>query len=309
MRHYLFAIFMLCTCCSCFNSKNNAITKSELRTDTIAVDLSPNIYIKTIQYVDGDSLKGKVAKEQFYCDSILIKEVYKNYITSEFDGYGDGEYQYFYNKNKKMILKYFIESPSGDSIKYIYKYFTNKDSEVTVYDFRRRLKPNMPHGDIIEPEDLTEKRIWLYDTKWINSYDGNNNLIRHYEINKNPSMTNQNLYTYKFSNNKLIETKSFINDSVLYWSEKYNYSGREINMIHDNIGEKDNSWILPFYSEKIRLDNIGNKTMIERFDNKGKLMLRYENKYDLKNRLVKMECYNEESVLKLRHVISYELIK
>jgi len=308
MRHSLLGIIALLLCC-CINSKNNFSTKTELKIDTIAIDLNPNQYNKTIQYINGDILNGKTAKEEFYFDTLLIKEVYKNYMTSEYDGYGDGEYQYFYNKDKKLIIKYYIESPSGDSTKYIFKYFSNRDCEVTVYDFRKRLKSNMPHGDEIGPEDFNEYRTWFYKCKWINSFDENNKLIKHYEIKKNPSRTSQNLYIYKYQDNKLIVAKSFLNDSVLYWSEKYEYSHIEIKMIHNNVPDKDNSWILPYYYEKTKLDNHGNDTLIEKYDDKKNMMRRYLKKYDSKNRLIRLECFNEKNILKLKHIIVYEMIK
>jgi len=70
--------------------------------------------------------------------------------------------------------------------------------------------------------------------------------------------------------------------------------------------EKDNSWTLPFYREISKLDNNGNAIFIEKYDNKEVLMRQYINTYDNKNRLIKMECFDEKNTLKLSHKLLYE---
>jgi hypothetical protein len=311
MRQHLFTILILILIISCNEPKNNGNSSLEPIADTIIVNLLPNRVVKTEQFTNGDSLKSKIAKEEYFNGSLIVKEVYRNYMTSEYDGFGDGEYQYFYNKEKKLIHEFYIESPSGDTVKSIYKYFKNsKDCHIYVYDFRRRLRSDMPHTDIIQEKDLTEKRIWLFNTMYINSYDKNDNLIRHYEPPKEFYYTNQNLYTYRYKGNKLIEEDSYLNDSILYWTEKYVYKKNEIIMTHDNLKrDKEDKWLLPFYIEITKLDNKGNAVNIEKYDNKEVLMRRYINAYDNKNRLVKMECFNEKNDLKLSHKLYYEAVQ
>ncbi len=310
MRQHLLTILILISFISCNEPKNKSNSSLERLADTIIIDLLPNRVVKTLQFINGDSLKSKIAKEEYYNDRMIVKEVYRKYMTSEYDGYGDGEYQYFYNKEKKLILEYYIELPSEDTVMYRYQYFKNsRDCHVLAYDLRRRLKSGVPHGDIIQEEDLTERRIWLYDRMWINSYDKNDKLIRHFEPIKEFSITNQNLYTYKYKNNKLVEEKSFLNNSILYYSEIYEYKKNEILMTHYNHDlEKDNTWTLPFYHEITKLDNNGNAIIIEKYDNKELLMRRYINAYDNRNRLVKMECYDEKNDLKLSHKLFYDVV-
>lgn len=311
MRQYLLVTLVLILTNACIESKDKGKVNLELMTDTLIVELLPNRVVRTDQFINGDSLKSKISREEYFNDCLIVKEVYRNYMTSEYDGYGDGENQYFYNKGKKLILKYFIESSDGDTVKFSYQYFTNnRECNITVSDLRKRLKKNMPHGDVIEPEDLTEKRVWLFSTMWKNSYDKNNRLIQHYEPIKDNSNTNQNRYTYKYHKGELIEADSYINDSTLYWTEKYEYKENEIIMTNDNLKkESDGDWLLPFYIEITKLDQNKNKIIIEKYDNKRVLMRRYLNKYDEKNRLIKTDCFDEKNNLKLSQRLIYESSK
>lgn len=245
---------MLVLIIACNSPKERGNVNLRPITDTLIVELKPNRLVKTKQFKDGDSLNITIAKEEYFYDNILIREIYRNYMTSEYDGRGDGEYQYFYNKEKKLIFEYYIESPSGDTVKNIYKYFKNsRDCHVLVYDYRRRLKKDMPHGDLITDEDLTEKRIWLYNTMWINTYDDKNRLIQHYIPIKDSSYTNQNRYTFRFEKDKLVEESSFLDDNKPYYSEKYEYNNDQIVMTHINF----DNWPIPFYPEKQDLTKAG----------------------------------------------------
>ena len=80
-----------------------------------------------------------------------------------------------------------------------------------------------------------------------------------------------------------------------------------MNHINHNI-DKDNNWILPFYSEISKLDNNGNTLSIEEYDNKKTLMRKYINLYDKNNRLIKMECFDENNKLRVTHNLHYETL-
>jgi hypothetical protein len=277
--------------------------------DTTVVEFKPNFIVKTKQFLNGDTLKWQLSKIEYFYDSLIIKEIYHNHMTSENNAFVDGEYQYFYDKNNRLKFKYYIESTSGDTTKSCYEYFNNnRDYNELVYDFKRRLKSGMPHGDIIEEDDLTKERIWLYNETITHFYDDSNNLIQLYQPIIDKDFIVQNKYTYKYQGNKLIEENSYLNDTVLYWTEKYEYKPDEIIMTHNNIKEKNNKWIIPYYFEISKLDKYGNVIEIEEIDNNKKLMNRFLNSYDLKNRLIKMECFDNQNNLKVCHKLQYELL-
>lgn len=50
-----------------------------------------------------------------------------------------------------------------------------------------------------------------------------------------------------------------------------------MNHVNQNI-DKNNNWILPFYSEISKLDNNGNTILIEKYDNKIILTTKYINR-------------------------------
>lgn len=50
-----------------------------------------------------------------------------------------------------------------------------------------------------------------------------------------------------------------------------------MNHVNQNI-DKNNNWILPFYSEISKLDNNGNTILIEKYDNKIILTTIYVNR-------------------------------
>ena len=308
MRHLLLTILVIsiATSCSATKEKDNRQT---LLSDTTCVDFKPNREVKTEQFLDGDSLKRKITRIEYYHDSLIVSETYRNYMTSECDGAGNGDYYYYYNKNKKLIRRDFIEQLSGDTVRQNYRYPNNQSCNITVFDCRRRLKADMPHGDVITEDDKTTERIWLYNRTWTNMYNEKNKLIEHYEPIKNKSYTVQNRYTYKYENDRLIEENSFLNDTTLYYTETFEYKNNEVilNHVNHNI-DKNNNWILPFYSEISKLDNNGNTILIEKYDNKRILMRKYINLYDRNNRLIKMECFDENNKLRVTHNLHYETL-
>jgi hypothetical protein len=279
--------------------------------DTTFITYKPNLIVTTQQFLNGDSIEGLISKIEYFHDSILVKEIYRGHMTSEYEGLGDGDYQYFYDKNKKLKFKYFIDYRSGDTTKYCCEYFiNNRDYKELEYDLRRRLKTGMPHGDIIEEKDLTKERIWLYNTTRIHFYNENNNLIELYEPTKESDITIQNKYTFKYQGNKLVEEDSYLNDTTLYWTEKFVYKTDEIILTHDNLNiEKGNKWLIPFYIKITKLNKQGNPTSIEEIDNNKTLMTRFLNFYDSNNRLIKIECFDKQNNLKVCHKIHYEKIE
>ena len=107
----------------------------------------------------------------------------------------------------------------------------------------------------------------------------------------------------------MIEENSFLNDTTLYYTEKFEYKNNEVTMNHVNHNlEKDNKWILPFYSEISKLDKNGNTVLIEKYDNKRILMRKYINLYDKNNRLIKMECFDKNDKLRVTHNLYYETL-
>jgi hypothetical protein len=308
MRHLLLTILVVSIATTC-NATKEKDKNQALLSDTTFVDFKPNRVVKTEQFLNGDSLKPKITKIGYYHDSLIVRETYCNYMTSEYDGAGDGDYYYYYNKNKILVRRDFIEQSSGDTVRQNYRYSNNHTCNITVYDCRRRLKTNMAHGDVISDEDLTTEKIWLYNKMWTNTYNENNKLIKHYEPIKDKSYTVQNRYIYKYDNDKLIEENSFLNDTIPYYTETFEYNKDKVimNHVNHNMG-KDNNWILPFYSEISKLDNNGNTILIEEYDNKRILMRKYVNLYDKSNRLIKMECFDENNKLRVTHNLHYETL-
>jgi len=308
MRHLFLTIIVIlfATFCIATKEKDNRQT---LLSDTTFVDFKPNRVVKTEQFLNVDSLNQKITKIEYYHDSIKVRETYRNYMTSEYDGAVNGDYYYYYNKNKRLIRRDLIEQPSCDTVRQNYRYPNNQSCNITVFDCRRRLKANMPHGDLITEGDKTTERIWLYDRTWTNTYNEKNKLIEYYEPIKDKSYSAQNRYTYKYENDKLIEENSFLNDTTLYYTEKFEYKDNEVSMNHVNRNlEKDNKWILPFYSEILKLDKNRNIVLIEKYDNKRTLMRKYINLYDKNNRLIKMKCFDGNNKLRVTHNLHYETL-
>lgn len=314
MKKYFLTILLIIIGYSC--SLTNKIGQSnkfqiEPCIDTTVIEDRPNLIVKTTQFLNGDSIKGRISKIEYFHDNLILKEINRDHMTSEYEGSVNGDYQYFYDKNKRLNFKYFIEYQSGDTTKYCREYFSNnRDYKELEYDFRRRLKSGMPHGDIIEEQDLTKERIWLYNTTRIYYYDENSNLVQLYQPIKDSVIYVQNKYTYKYQGIKLVEETSYLNDTLLYWIEKYEYKPDEIIMTHNNLKiEKGNPWIIPSYFKISKLDNDGNPIEIEEIDNNKNLMTRFLNYYDSNNRLVKMECFDKQNTLKVCHKILYEKLE
>lgn len=304
MTKYLLIIWLIFGGYSC-----NRAEKSEPQIDTTIVKYEPNRIVKTEQFMNSDSLKKRISKIEYYYDNLLIKEIYRHNWTSEYECSVDGDYQYFYDKNKKLKFKYFIELLSGDTVKYCYKYYDNGlDYDMLIYDFRKRLKAGKPHGDVIMPENLTEKRIWLYDKSWEYKFNKQGKLIQRYQPIKDNSITVQNKFTLKYIDNRLQEENSFLNDTCLTWTEKYEYHIDEIIMTHDNL-EKGGKWTIPIYYEITKQDKNGNIIVITELDEEKKLMRKYLKSYDDSNRLVRMECYDNHYKLRITHKLNYENVE
>ena len=165
----LLALLLIISSC---NKERNP--KNFSSSDTLIVDLTPNRKVIIQQFFDGDSLNIKTAKVDYYYNDIILKERYNGFMTSEYDGYADGEYQYYYNQKEKLLLEYYIESASGDTVKRIYRYSNDyRICTIWEYDLRKRLKSDRLHGDILDSSDFTQNRLWLFNEKWTKSFDSN----------------------------------------------------------------------------------------------------------------------------------------
>lgn len=296
----MFLFFVINSC----NETKELNVKHTFIPDKKIIDLKPNRIVKTYQFLKGDSTKKWIAKTEFWHDTLIVKEVYRNYMTSEFIGFGDGDYYYYYDKNRKLRRRDFVEKPSGDTVRQEYKYHHN-ECKVFIYDCSRRLKLGMAHGDVVTEEDLTAKRIWLYNKMRIIKYDNKNRIIETYEPLKYDYYISQNRYTYRFEGDKLIEAKSFLNDTILYYTEKYKYQGDESIMNHFSYDEEKKCPLLS-YSETSRKDKNGNIIEVEKYD-ENKVLLRKDVKvYDNQNRLIKMESFDGNKTLKVSHLLYFE---
>ncbi|NDV68038.1 hypothetical protein [Dysgonomonas sp. 25] len=297
-------LFLLSAC-----NKSNGEHVATISNDTIVFEFEPNLLVKTEQYLKTDSLNPKIVKEAYYSDSLLLREIYcNNYMSSEYDGSTDAEYVYCYNKNKRLILKYCIESfLKGDTVRYQYQYFDeNNNCEILIYDCRKRLKnDSISDRCMITEDDYTKDRIWQYKTKWIKKYDEQNRLIEHAKSITDSSRQCQNLYTYKYQGNKLVEKKSFLNNNIPYWTEVYEYNGDSIKMAHTN----HDSFPIPFYTKITISDKKGNPIVSKKFDNNGGLMRVYRYSYDDNDRLKTMRCFNGENELKVTHSLVYSILE
>lgn len=262
----------------------------------------------THQYLKNDSLTLKIVKEECFLDGLLLKEEYRNdYMSSEYDGTANAEYLYNYNKEKRLIRKYCIESfMDNDTVKYEYLYSRNSnDVKILISDYRKRFKKKSKNNSIVTEEDYTTNRTWKDEKIWIKKYDDKNRLIEHYEPTNDIYSNSQNRYTYKYENDKLVEKKSFLSDNTLYWTEILKYKGDSIITTHTN----ENHFPIPFYTEIQLLDENESTILLERFNDKNILMRRYKYVYDSQNRLIRMQCFNEKNELMVTHKLTYELLK
>lgn len=298
-------IFFLSAC-----SKQNPKIRTTLAisSDTTILYFEPSLIVRTIQYLKEDSLNLMLVKEEFYSDSLLLKEIYcNNYMSSEYDGTTDAEYLYYYNKNKQLVLKYCVESFwEGDTIKYQYQYYNgNTNCNILVSDCRRRLKnDSISHRCIVSDDNYTEERVWKYMTTITKKYQ-EGRLIEQLEPIEREYNRKQNRYTYEYDGDKLLKKMSFLDNKIPYWTESIEYKKDTIKTTHVN----HDSFPIPFYTEIQTLDTNGNVILLEKYDNNNLLMRRYRYTFDIDGRLVKMQCFNGKDELKVTHIITYKSIR
>ncbi len=303
MKQYLLIMGIIFPVFICTANNKSKTINQEPFIDSSVVKYKPNRIVRTEQFLNSDSLKKSTSKIEYYYDSLILKEVYIYNWEDDVTRSPLGEYDYYYDKNKCLKFKYFIDAKSGDTLKYCYKYSSqNRNYSILIYDCKKRLRSDLPHTDIILSDDLTKERIWLYSKTYEYKFNNTGQLIQQYEPINDKSVYVQNNYTRKYKNNQLTEERSYLNDTILCWIKKYEYTNNEIIMIQTNPRRKT----LPYSYSISQTDRNNNILTTETTDNNKKLMYRYIYSYDEKTRLILMKYFNYNNQLKLTHILHYE---
>lgn len=292
-KYILILTTFVITITACNNKNYNDVkSKATLSNDTIVHEFEPNRKVTTSQFLKSDSLNTKIVNIQYFSDSLILNDIYCNdYMSSEYDGTADAEYHYYYNNERKLLFKY--SYCWLDTSKYQCQYFNeNNNCHILKYNYSGEIN-NVSHPD------SAEDSIWVYASTFIERNDKLGNRLEYFDS------PNRIRYTYKYANDKLIEEKSFINDNIPYWTENIEYKNDTIKRTHIN----HDSFPIPSYTEFEVLDKNGNIISLEKYDDKNRLMRRYKYSFDSENRLIKMQCFNENDELKVTHTLTYELLK
>lgn len=276
--------------------------QSEPHIDTTVIKYEPNRVVKT-EHIGSDASKKSITKIEYYYDSLLTQEIYRSYQSSEGSLLGDVTNQYFYDKYKKLKFRYSIDNYSKDTVKYCYRYYEDtSEYDAMLYSFKKRMINKLPSGHVVTPEDLTEKRIWVYDKFFRYNLNEQGKLIKWYLSAIDGSLKGQHETTLKYVDNRLQEISSFFNDTCVVIT-KYEYHGNKTIITYNDIKENSKK------TKITKQDKNGNTVLVKEFDSKGKLLYKSSNFYDKNNRLVRMEYASGDNDRKFTHKVTYEDIK
>lgn len=239
-------------------------------------------------------------------------------IWTGFQDYVDAKTVHKFDSQGHLIMRFYQTNLSfrPPLVIQLSLYDSNQRLKQTIdyaYSKRRRKQLN-PETDTSTSNEKEPFKLWKVHTLWKYEYDDKGRLLKKYAPIFDSS---QDLYTYKYDDqNRIIEQASFNQERGLIWIQKHTYFNKdssEFIRLWYSEGNRDTSyngkWTQDFVWKQ-KYDSFGNlieERIIER--ESGIQHSRERKWYDVKNRIVRHEIYDDFDQKKRTDIYKYDVKK